>query len=259
MRILLIGFCLFSVIFCCRSLAQDKNEKPKEAFVKIFNACYRDRVDKWQTGLNLKFHDAALANDVRVGEAGLVRQVTFLEKDTVNVIRCEDFMDTKRSTPEAPISPAAKVPTSFEARSVTLLLAYGTLSALGESLEIDVIKEFPVPVESMRPGMARVLFMNVRPGARVTLKMGDQAPFSLSYRERIEAFLKPGVTDILISYRGKASQFKKQIAAFKFMPDCSYTAIVYPAAEIPDRPSIRISDSNGDWARICSPPKDEAP
>lgn len=259
MRILLTGFWLFSAIFCCRSFAQEKNEKPKEAFIKIFNACQRNGVEKWQTGLDLKFRDAPLARDVRVGEAGLVRQITFFEKDTVDVYRCEEFADKNRSTPEFPARTAAKVQTSFEARSVTLLLVHGALNAEGEAIEIDAIKEFPVPAESMRPGMARVFFMNVRPGERVTLKIGNQTPISLSYKESREVFLEPDNTDILLNYTGKDNQIKKQIAAFKLMPDCSYTAIVYPAAELPDRPAIRMSDSNEDWTRINSPPKEVAP
>ncbi|MCX6972139.1 MAG: hypothetical protein NTV93_18585 [Verrucomicrobia bacterium] len=259
MRILLTGFWLF-IAFCCgRSFAEDKKEKPKEAFVKIFNACYRSGVEKWKTGLDLKFHDATLANDVRAGEAGLVRQVTFLEKDTVDVYRCEEFADKKRSPPDSPASPAAKCQTSFEARSITLLLVYGRLSADQESIEIDAVKEFPVPAESVRPGLARVLFINARPGDSVALKVGKEAPFSLSYKERRELFLTPGDLEMLLSYTGKNNQLKEQMAALKSMPDCSYTAIIYPAAELPDRPSIRFSDSNEDWAGISSPHNEQPP
>ena len=246
-------------MFCCHSFAQDKDEKPKEAFVKIFNACQRNGVKKWQTGLDLKFRDAPLAKDVRVGEAGLVRQISFFEKDTVEVYRCEEFLDKNRSEAEPSARSAAKVQTSFAARSVTLLLVHGILNAGGEFIEVDVIREFPVPAESMRPGMARIVFMNVRPGASVALKIGNQTPLSLSYKESREVFLEPDDTDILLNYTGKDNQIKTQIAAFKFMPDCSYTAIVYPAAELPDRPAIRMSDSNEDWAGIRFPPKEEGP
>lgn len=243
-------------MFCRQSLAQDQNEKPKEAFIKIFNACQRNGVEKWQTGLDLTFREMPLARDVRVGESGLVKEIEFFKKDTVEVYRSKEFLTQHHSATEPTSRASAKVQASFETRSVTLLLVHGTLNADEESLEIEAIKEFPVPAESMRPGVARVFFINVRPGERVTLNIGEQTPFSLAYKESREVFLKPGDTDILLSYTGKDNQIKNQIAAFKFVSDSNYSAIVYPAAELPDRPTIRISDSNEDWAGIRSPSKE---
>ena len=40
-----------------RAHAEEEEEKPKDGYVKIFNASYRNGVEKWETGLNLKFHD----------------------------------------------------------------------------------------------------------------------------------------------------------------------------------------------------------
>jgi len=259
MRLSSLRIGLFCTLVCSGVFGQEQKEKPKEAFVKIFNACQRSGGEQWQTGLDLKFHGKPLASDVRVGEAGLVRQITFFDKDSVDVFRCGRFTDKGRDKPESPASPAAQIRTSFEPQSITLLLVHGRLDVGETALEIEAIREFPVPPESVHPGMARILLLNVWPGGNVELEHGAQAPVSLSPKMRREVFLQPGETEILVSYTGKDGQIKKQMAVFKLVADCSYTGIVYPAAEIPDRPCIRLSDSNEGWATIRSLSKEVAP
>jgi hypothetical protein len=56
-----------------------------------------------------------------------------------------------------------------------------------------------------------------------------------------------------ISFRGALHQ----LAAFKFKANHNYTGLIFPAAEIPTRPSLRISDSNQDWSGIRAPKKEE--
>lgn len=230
------------------SASDEKEEKNKDAFVKIFNATQPNDVQKWETGLNLKFQGEPLANDVRVGEGGLVRKITFNQKDAVDVFRHREFL--KKPAPPTSL-PAAKLSTTFDEGSVTLLVVYGSINPNGENLMIKTIREFPIPEESKRPGMARLVLANVRENEPVFLALGSQQAFQISFDEIREFFIPPGETEIFLIHKeaGK-SEYKRQLAAFKFKANHNYTGIISPAAEIPTRPSLRISDSNRDWAGI---------
>jgi hypothetical protein len=228
--------------------AEEKEEKPKEGYVKIFNATYRNGVEKWETGLNLKFHDEPLANDVRVGEGGLVRQITYKQKDTVDVFRHREFL--KAPTPANEL-PAAKLSATFEEGSITLLVVHGEISRSGENLKITALREFPISEESNRPGQARLLVANFRNGEPVYLSIGNLEAFPLAPNEQREIFVAPGETEIFLIHKesGK-SDFKRQLAAFKFKANHNYTGLISPSSEVPNRPSLRISDSNQDWSSI---------
>lgn len=222
-----------------------RQDKPKDAFVKIFNATYRNGVEKWETGLNLKFHDEALANDVRVGEGGLIRHIAYKQKDTVDVFRNQEYLKNPSPTPSLP---AAKLLAAFDEGSVTLLVVYGEITPRGEELKIEAIREFPIPQESHRRGMARFFLANFRQGEPILLAIGSQDVFQIAPGERKEVFLPPGETEIFLIHREKkGGDYKRQLAAFKFQPNHNYTGIIFPSAEIPTRPSLRISDSNQEW------------
>lgn len=229
--------------------ASDANdEKPKDAFVKIFNATYRNGAEKWETGLNLKFHDKPVANDVRVGESGLVRQIFYKQKDTIDVFRNREYL--KNPAPANNL-PAAKLSTSFDEGSVTLLVVHGEITPNGENLNIEAICEFPVNEESRRPGMARLLLANFRQGEPIFLSIGAIDTLELQHNEKREIFIAPGATEIFLIHRQNSkSDYKRQLAAFDFKSDHNYTGIISPSSEIPTRPSLRISDSNQDWATI---------
>ncbi len=74
----------------------------------------------------------------------------------------------------------------------------------------------------------------------------SKPPFSPN--EQREIFVAPGETEIFLIHKepGK-SDFKRQLAAFKFKANHNYKGLIFPAAEIPSRPSLRISDSNQEW------------
>jgi hypothetical protein len=228
--------------------AEEKEEKPKDGYVRIFNATYRNGVEKWETGLNLKFHDEPLANDVRVGEGGLVRQITYKQKDTVDVFRNREFLKAPAPANELP---AAKLSATFEEGSMTLLVVHGEITPNGEKLHIEPIREFPVNEESRRPGMARLLLANFRQGDPVFLSIGKMDSIQLQHNEKREIFLSPGEIEIFLIHRqnGK-SDYKRQLAAFKLKADHNYTGLISPSSEVPTRPSLRISDSNQDWSSI---------
>jgi hypothetical protein len=250
-RIASLSALLTLLNFIPGNAASDPNdEKPKKAFVKIFNAVYRDGAEKWETGLNLKFHDEPLANDVRVGEGGLVRQISYQRKDTVDVFRNREFLKNPASANNLP---AAKLSTTFDEGSATLLVVHGEITPHGEKLNIEAIREFPVNEESRRPGMARLLLANFRQGEPVFLSIGTMDTFQLHHNEKREIFLPPGESEIFLIHRQNSkSDYKRQLTAFHFKGDHNYTGLISPSSEIPTRPSLRISDSNQDWLGIRS-------
>jgi hypothetical protein len=75
----------------------------------------------------------------------------------------------------------------------------------------------------------------------------------LAPNEEREILFAPGETEIFFNHKepGK-SDFKRQLAAFKFKANHNYTGLIFPAAEIPSRPSLRISDSNREWKGLRS-------
>jgi hypothetical protein len=228
--------------------AAEEQENPKSAFVKIFNAALRNGVERWETGLDLTFREQKLASDVRSGEGGLVRQITYKSKDTVDVHRHREFLSNKRP---ASSRPAAQLATTFDPVSIHLLVVHGELGPNGEKLRINVIKEFPVPDEVMQSGKARFSVANFRPGKPVFLAIGSMPPLELPYMGQHEFFLEPNEVEIfLIHKKPSDTEFRRQLTLFKFEGDRNYTGIIAPAVEITDRPIFRISDSNQEWSDI---------
>jgi len=234
-----------------------EREKPVKAHVKIFNASYRNGVELWETGLDLDFRDQRLATDVRVGEGGLVRTIEFTSKDTVDVRRHPQFLQNKRQVPS---TPAASLGTAFSKGSVTLLVVHGNLGRDGEKLQIDAIREFPVPDFAKRLGLARFVVWNFRPGNSILLAIGELPPIELGYRESREVYLNPQETEIFLIHKAPGQlELRRQLAVFKFVANRNYTGIISPASEIPDRPLLRISDSNEQWESISTPPVEKQP
>jgi hypothetical protein len=228
-------------------------EKPVKAHIKIFNASYRSGVERWETGLDLDFKDQVLAADIRVGEGGAVRTIEFKSKDTVDVKRHAGYLKVKGQPPR---NAAASLSASFPMGSVTLLIVHGHIGPNGERLQIDAIREFPVPEEVQKPGFARFVIWNFRPGKPVFLAIGNSPPFELPYRENREFYLNPQETEIfLIDKNEDQVDFRRQLAVFNFLANKNYTGIVSPGAVEPERPRLRNSDSNEAWETITAPPE----
>lgn len=229
----------------------DGLEKPVKAHVKIFNACKRSGVERWETGLDLEFRGKPLAADVRVGEGGLVRPIEFTSKDTVNVHRHAKYL---KVTGQPPRKPSASLGAAFPEGSVSLLVVHGVIGPGGEQLEIDAIREFPVPDEVKRPGLARFVVWNFKQGNAIFLAIADLPPFELPYRESREFFLSPAETEIFMIYKTPGQlDVRRQLAVFDFFANRNYTGIISPAAGVSDRPRLRISDSNEEWEGIATP------
>ena len=108
---------------------------------------------------------------------------------------------------------------------------------------------FASPLEESRHlGMARLLAANFRQGDSVFPSIGGMDAFELPYNTYREIFVPTEETEIFLIHKepGK-SDFKRQLAAFKFKENHNYTGIISPSGETPSRPTLRISDSNQDW------------
>lgn len=236
--------------------SESEREKPVKSHVKIFNASKRSSVELWETGLDLEFRGKPLAADVRVGEGGLVRPIEFTSKDTVDVRRHAKYL---KVTGQPPRKPAASLGAAFPEGSVTLLVVHGEIGPAGEQLEIDAIREFPVPDEVKRPGLARFVVWNFKQGNAIFLSIGDLPPFELPYRESREFFLQPAETEIFMIYKTPGQlDLRRQLAVFDFVANRNYTGIISPAAGVSDRPRLRISDSNEVWEEIAAPAEESS-
>ncbi len=65
-------------------------EKPRDAFVKIMNACDTSQNERWRTGLDLKFKDQTIGKDIRLGERGPTGKISFTGRDFIEVFRRGD-------------------------------------------------------------------------------------------------------------------------------------------------------------------------
>jgi len=231
---------------------EDSKDKKETALVKIFNACHRGTTPLWQTGVDLKFKDQLLADDVRVSEVSAPREIEFQGKDTVDVFRNENFMTEKRtptgSFPKAVASTAA----SFLPQSISVLLVAGDITMEKENLSVKIIQEFPQPPGVLKLTTARIVFVSARAGEDVQLDLGGEQRVTLKYGESKETFLSPGEKEIYLLYLKDDSSVKRQLSVFKFEAGKYYTGILLPGSEKPDRPLLRFSDSNDEWATIQS-------
>jgi len=225
-------------------------EKKETALVKIFNACHRGVTPLWQTGLDLKFKDQLLADDIRVAEVGSPREIEFAGKDTIDVFRNENFLNEKRTPAGSQPKASAQITTSFLPQSISLIVVEGDMLVEKEQISVKVIQEFPQPPDALKPTTSRIVFVGARQGEAVYLDLGGEQRVTLNYGDAKEVFLSPGEKEINLLYLNDDSSVKRQLAVFKFEPGKYYTGILLPGGEKPDRPLLRFSDSNDEWAAI---------
>ena len=231
---------------------EDSKDKKETALVKIFNGCHRGTTPLWQTGVDLKFKDQLLADDIRVAEVSAPREIEFQGKDTVDVYRNENFITEKRPPTDSLPKAVASAAASFLPQSISVLLVAGDLMLEKENLSIKIIQEFPQPPGALKPTTARVVFISARAGEDLYLDLGGEQRVTLKYGDSKEVFLSPGEKEIYLLYLKHDSSVKRQLSVFKFEAGKYYTGIVLPGSEKPDRPLLRFSDSNDEWATIQS-------
>jgi hypothetical protein len=231
---------------------EDSKDKKETALVKIFNACHRGTTPLWQTGVDLKFKDQLLADDIRVAEVSAPREIEFQGKDTVDVFRNENFMTEKRTPTGSFPKAAARAAASFLPQSISVLLVEGDLMMEKENLSIKIIQEFPQPDGVLKPTTSRVVLISAREGEDIHLDLGGEQRVTLKHGDSKEFFLSPGEKEINLIYLKDDSSVKRQLSVFKFEAGKYYTGILLPGSEKPDRPLLRFSDSNDEWATIQS-------
>ncbi|MEI6071600.1 MAG: hypothetical protein WCS31_07395 [Verrucomicrobiae bacterium] len=201
-------------------------EKPRVASIKILNACDTAQPDRWRTGLDLKFKDRAIGRDIRIGERGPVGRISFTGKDFIEVFRHGE--DSR---------PLARVPATLKAGCYTIVVV-GQLDADSSSVDVQVIEEFPIPQESLRPGQCRVQLLNAVRKFPVAVEINGRKLAPIACGEIRELFFPPGEMDIVLLFsdlRGGIGRLQSGMLA-KAGDNC--TAVIQPSAERSDRPEL---------------------
>lgn len=202
------------------------DEKMKDAYVKIVNACDTSQPERWRTGLDLKFKDQAIGRDIRLGERGPIGKISFVGRDLIDVYRHGDSRVL------------ASVPARLQAGGIYTLVVMGSLEANSADLKVEVIEEFPLPPESERPGQCRVVFLNAVKSYPVSISVGKETPLTLAFGEKRELFLNPGEQDLGLWFRDSKGAPQRLQAGMVAETGANYTAVLHPSEERSDRPSL---------------------
>ncbi|MEI6033482.1 MAG: hypothetical protein WCS65_04255 [Verrucomicrobiae bacterium] len=209
-----------------------KSERSSEATVKILNVCDTAQLERWRTGLDLKFMGRAIGKDIRLGESGPAGKISFAGKDSLEVFR---------HGPDAP--PLARVPANFKPGGKYAFVIMGQLDAGSAALEVRAIEEFPIPPESLRPGRCRVQILNAVQKFPVTLEILQQKSAPMAFGEIRELFFLPGKLDLALLFPDARGETARIPASLLAKAGDSYTLVIHPSAERPDRPDLARSHS----------------
>lgn len=215
------------------------DEKPRVAYVKIFNACDTSQPERWRTGLDLNFKGNTIGRDIRIGERGPVGKITFTGKDAIEVYRSGDDAHV-----------LASVPALLQPGGSYTLVVIGKIEASTSDLNVSVIEEFPIPPQSKRPDQCRVILLNAVESFPVALSVGKEFRQPLPFGEQREVFLVPGGVDLGIWFNDSKGIRRRLQAGMIATAGGNYTAVIHPSEERSDRPSLFRSSATEDRASI---------
>ncbi len=231
--IFLFGFCASACLLQAQTQSgPTDDDKPRDAYVKIINACDTSQTERWKTGLDLKFKNRPIGQDIRLGERGPIGKISFTGKDVIDVYRNGD--DSRA---------LASVPALLKRGGFYTLVVMGQIEAATADLSVLVIEEFPLPPESDRPGQCRVTFVNSIQKYPVSLSVGDDPPIQLPFGQGKELFLSPGEVDLGLWFTDSKGKKQRLQAGMIAEPGANYTAVVHPSEERSDRPSLLRSNA----------------
>ena len=229
-----IRYCLFlAVCFLASPVRAETrsgppdNDKPRDAYVKIINACDTSQAKRWETGLDLKFKNRSIGQDIRMGERGPIAKITFTGKDIIEVYRNGDDSHA-----------LASVPALLKKGGIYSLVVMGQIEASSADLNVAVIEEFPLPPESERPGQCRLVLLNAVRSYPVSLSVGNAAPLQLQFGQQKEVFLSPGKIDLGLWFTDSKGNKQRLQAGMIAEPGGNFTAVVHPSEERSDRPAL---------------------
>lgn len=202
-------------------------EKPKDAFIKIVNACDTAQPERWRTGLDLTFKGSLIGRDIRAGERGPIGKISFTGKDVIEVYKSGESTRA-----------LASVPATLKAGGFYTLVTFGNIEAELSNVRVIAVEEYPLAPASERPGQCRVVFLNTIASYPISLSVGKDAPRPLPFGEITEMFFSPGEVDLGIWFRDPKGEMRRLQSGLIAEAGGNYTAVIHPSAERSDRPSL---------------------
>ena len=238
--VLILSFCAISPSRGQSGEDTPVDDKPKDAYIKIINACDTTQPERWRTGLDLKFKGKPIGRDIRLGERGPIGKISFTGKDVIEVFRQGD--DTQA---------LASVPALLKGGGFYTLVIMGQIGASSADLKVAVVEEYPLPPSSERPGLCRVDLLNAVQAYPVSLSIGKDPPQPLTFGERKEIFLPPGEIDLGLWFTDSKGVRQRLQAGMVAQAGGNITAVVHPSEERADRPGFFRADAMDDRAAVA--------
>lgn len=168
---------------------------------------------------------------MRGGEAAGYRQIMFRGKDSV------DFIATQSN------QKVGSVPAAFEKDAFYTLLVTGAINDSGFNLKPLVFKDFPIPEERRRDGMALVRLFNGVDLFQVAIQLDDDPPFKVTPMSFKEVYLAPGEHKLktLFNYFGKIEEINSRIIV---RAGSMFTVVAMVCPETGDRPTLKSWDDS---------------
>lgn len=210
---------------------QEKPDSPKDAHVKIVNACEVTLPQPWKAGMDLAFKDAALSSDVRPGEKCPYRKISFTGKDNVSI----RMTQTKAEV--------ASIPADFEKGCFYTIILTGQVSESGGKIVPIIRKDFPQDPAVVHSGEAMVNVFNSISSFPLSISSG-KAFAALAPATATTIYLPGGMQSVDVKYRDFKN--KEQILRNKLVvqPGNTYSVIILNSSEGGNRPMIFKADDS---------------
>lgn len=220
-------------------------EKPKTAFIRIINACDTSQSQRWLTGLDLQFKEHPIGRDIRLGERGPIGRIDYNSRDFVEVFRSGNHS-----------KPLTKIPASFQANGFYTLVVFGNIEASMSNVNVEVIENYPMPLNDKKPSQCRIVFFNAVKAYPVSLSIGNNETKSLEFGKKFETFLPPGEFDVGIWFKDREGNIRRLQSGMIVDAGGNYTAIIHPSEERGDRPALFKVNTTEDRRNVIESTKE---
>jgi hypothetical protein len=223
-------------------------EKPKDAYIRILNCCDTDQAERWKTGLDLKFKDTYIGRDIRLARQGPLGKISFVGKDTIEVFRTGGTQD-----------PIAKIPASLKSGGFYTILILGNLGASASDVQVKLVEEYPIPEDTIPPGMVRMQLVNAVKNfpATIRIKSTSDNP-SPKWAELSQFYLAPGEVEMDLVYRDSGGKVVTVPWVVELSAGEDYVGVIHPSRDRSDIPSFLRINVAASRDEILTPPQEDA-
>lgn len=207
--------------------SSSKSVNPEVAYVRILNGCDTSQAERWRTGVDLKFKEALIGSDIRLGESGPLEKISFSGRDTIDVYRAGNYTRA-----------IAGVPATLQKGGFYTLVVMGNLERDSASIQVAVVQESPLPPESVRSGFCRMVLVCTVSDYPVAFSVGQGPPQKLLFGEQREFFLPPGEMDFGVWFVDSDGKTKRIQAGLSARAGANLTTVIHPSPGSPRRPAF---------------------